>query len=531
MNQQINNNDTEEIDWSYKGNGNLTRVGYKHEFTQHEIEEYIKCKNDPIYFIENYVYVVHPDRGKVLFKMFDYQKDMIRSYCGNRRTVSLTGRQLGKTITAAAFFCWFVCFNEDKSAGILANKASTARAIMSRFQLAYELLPRFLKQNVKTWNKGSIELENGCKVLTSGTSASGIRGESLQLLYLDEWAFVPTNLADDFFTSVFPTLSASKESKVIVTSTPKGFNHFYKLWNDAVQGTNGYNPIFVDWKSHPERDEKWFKSELSALGEEKFEQEHCASFIGSSNTLIKGLYIKNMSPDMPRIAGEMRIYEEPKKDHEYVLVCDPARGTGNDSSAFIIFDITNYPIKICACYNDPDISPLALPYILNQYGQKYNDAYILVEINDNGQQIADLLWYDFEYENMVSTRNQLTKKSNIGVRTTKSVKSKGCSNFKDIIESQKMIVNDLELIREIAAFVQKKNSYEADEGHDDLVMCCVLLSWLLTTKEFRDLSNKDYRAEIMKQKVESIEEDMLPFGIIDNGLDFLDNNNNTMINF
>lgn len=508
---------------AYKSNILLRPAGTQYPYSKKEIEEIAKCKNDPIYFIENYVKVVHPDKGLVNMKLYDYQKEMVISYWKQRKTIALTARQMGKSTTIAAFFCWYTIFNEEKSCAILANKASTAREILSRYQKAYENLPKFLQQGVNSWNKGSVELENGSSIIAASTSSSAIRGYTINYLFLDEFAFVQRNIAEEFFTSVWPTISSGKKSQIAICSTPNGFNHFYKLWNEAEQNLNGFNPLFVHWSDHPERDEKWKEEQLKVLGEDKFDQEMNANFLGSSNTLIHSRIIKTLSADRPILHNDsLRIYKNPEPNKNYILVCDPSRGTGNDSSAFIIFDISSYPFTIAAVYSDENISPLALPTLIEKVGRKYNNAHILVEINDNGQQVADILWRDLEYENFIIFGG-FSKRPQFGIRTTTSVKRAGCSMFKDLLENQKLLINDLDIIQEISNFVLTANTYKAAPGyHDDLVMCCVLLSWFVTKEEFKNITNTDYKQQLLKQNIKNIEEDLLPFGFIDDGVEMSD---------
>ena len=521
---------------AYNSNPLLKPVNSPHAFTLHEAREHKKCKDDPIYFIENYVKVVHPDRGLVPMKLYSYQQQMVINFWQEKKSICLTARQAGKSTVVAAFFCWYTIFNDDKHCAILANKAIVAREILSRYQKAYENLPKFLQQGVITFNKGSVELENGSKIMAASTSSSAIRGFTINVMYLDEFAFVHPGVAEEFFTSVWPTLSSGKKSKMIITSTPNGFNHFYKLWNQAELGENGFTPLFVHWSDVPGRDEAWKEEQLKILGEEKFAQEMDAEFLGSSNTLIHSRDIKAMSADKPKYVSDgLKIFADPVKydktrpldedniHHKYVIVCDPARGTGNDSSAFIIFDVTDYPIRIAATYSDPNVSPLVLPTILDRLAKTYNDAHVLVEINDNGQQVADILWKDLEYENTVIFGGFGAKKSNYGVRTTTSVKRQGCTLFKDMVAAQKLIINDLDLISEISTFIKKQNTYKADVGaHDDLVMCCVLFAWFAATAEYSNLADTNYKQALLAQRMEYIEEDVLPFGFIADGVTEMD---------
>ena len=521
---------------SYNSNPLLKPAGVTYPYTEYEVQEYIKCKTDPIYFIETYVKIVTLDHGLVKMKLFDYQKKMILSFWKNKKSICLTARQAGKSTVVAAFFVWYTLFNPEKVCAILANKAVVAREILSRYQKAYENIPKFLQQGVVTFNKGTVELENGSKIMAASTSSSAIRGFTISVLYLDEYAFVHPNVAEEFFTSVWPTLSSGKDSKIIVTSTPNGFNHYYKMWIEAEQNINGFNHIFVHWSDVPGRDQKWKEEQLKVLGENKFAQEMDAEFLGSSNTLIPSKYIRQMAAIKPSIIlnENIKIFEYPikkdvyidsSKDHTYLIVCDPSRGTGNDSTAFIIFDVTDYPIKIAATFQDNQISPLALPGILEKIGKKYNNAWILVEVNDNGQQVADVLWNDYEYENMVILSKKSNKDGKIGgniiagVRTTKLVKRLGCSTFRDMIEMQKLNVTDSDLISEISTFIAKKGSYEAEIGcYDDLVMCCVLLAWYAQTQDFRNITDTNFKHEIIKQRMEILDEQHLPLGFFDNGL-------------
>ena len=515
---------------SYKSNPLLKPVNTPYAFTAQEAAEYAKCSKDPIYFIENYVKVVHPDHGLVLMKLFPYQKDMVLSFWKNRKTICLTARQAGKSTVVAAFFVWYTIFNDEKKCALLANKAIVAREILARYQKAYENVPKFLQQGVVTFNKGSVELENGSTIMAASTTSSAIRGFTINVMYLDEFAFVPHNVAEDFFTSVWPTLSSSTKSKMIITSTPNGFNHFYKLWHEAKQNLNEFHPIFVHWSSVPGRDEKWKKEQLAMLGEDKFAQEMDAEFLGSSNTLIPSRDIKKMAATKPKyISDGLKIYSDPIKkdplnsesfDHTYVIVCDPARGTGNDSSAFLVFDVSVTPMRIAAVYADPDVSPLVLPTILDRIAKTYNNAYVLVEINDNGGQVVDILWRDLEYENTIIFGGFGSKKANYGVKTTKSVKRQGCTLFKDMVSGNQVLIEDIDLISEISTFVRKNESYRADSGaHDDLVMCCVLFSWFATTQEYQNLTDTNYKKAILEQNLQRIQEDILPFGFIADGVE------------
>ena len=506
---------------SFKNNNNLRPAGTVVEYTKDMIDELVKCRQDPIYFIENYVQVIHPDRGVVKMVLYDYQKRMIMGYHTNRFTLGLTARQMGKTTTAAAYFVWFILFNDDKSVAILANKQDTASEIMARIRMAYELLPKWLQQGVKVWNKRSIELENKTKIFCSATSSSGVRGRTINVLYVDEIGFVQNNLAEDFFTSVYPTIIASKDSKVIMTSTPNGFNHFYKFWHEAEKGLNGFVPIRCHWYEMPGRDQAWYDTQKNMLGELKTAQEIDASFLGSSMQLLTPGTLARLAPSTPikefkdQYRG-LKIYQPPKKGHNYVMTVDVSRGRHLDASAMMIIDVTDYPHRIAVSYNNSEIAPLMYAGLLFQIAKQYNDAYTLVEINDIGAQVAEEMFYTYEYGEMFWTKSgdQLGKQGADpypGIRTTKKTKRIGCANLKDIIERDHVIIDDWQTIQELSTFIQSKSgSYEADEGqHDDMVMCLVLYAWLAIQPWFNDLFDVSLRNAMYEAEIKRMEEELL----------------------
>jgi hypothetical protein len=531
---------------NYLGNPRLKRVNMSMQLTEDQVREYVKCAEDPVYFIENYVKVVMLDKGFVQINLYPFQKDAIEKFNKNRRIIVKAGRQVGKTTMVVGYILWYVLFNTDKSVAILANKAATAREILSRIKLAYEALPHWIQQGVKTWNKGDIELENGCRILANSTASSAIRGFSISLLYLDEFAFVPTNIADEFFTSVYPTISSGTESKILISSTPNGMNHFYKMWNDAVEDNNGFTHISANWREVPGRDQKWADEQFRVLGEQKFMQEMECEFLGSSGTLISAIALRSMSFSKP-IANtgieNLKIYDEVKPNHFYFMVVDTSRGKGLDYSAFTVIDATALPYKVVATYKDNEISPLVYPAILRQVGVYYNNAYQLVETNDNGQQIVDTLFEDYEYENILSTvehgKSKLNKKllvnfgygqkSGRGVKTTKSVKRLGCSILKNLIERQQLIITDYDIISELSTFVSNGVTYEAEEGsHDDLVMCLVLFGWLTSQKFFTDMTDVNIRQRLNEEQLKMIEEESIGDAILAGHID-VDNRTNSFV--
>jgi hypothetical protein len=513
---------------TYLGNAQLKSAGVTLQFTKEQIEEYLKCAEDPIYFIETYCKIVTLDHGLQPFKLYDCQKNKVNVIHNNRKVILMEGRQQGKTTTSAAYILWYTLFHGSKTVAILANKASAAREVLYRYQLMYENLPTWLQQGVTTWNKGDIALENGSIVFTSATSRQGIRGKSVNLLYVDETAIIPNNLAEEFFTAVYPTISAGETTKILLSSTPLGYNHFWKFWNDAQNDRNGFVPLFIPYSEIPGRDEKWAEEQRRLLGELRFNQEVLCNFLGSSLTLIDASTIGQLSPDAPIYSKDgLDVYERTEKDHTYIIVADTAKGVGGDYSAFVVIDVTSAPYKQIAKYRNNEISPLLYPSMIYKVAKDFNDAYVLVEVNTS-EQVAEILHSEYEYENIISvnrtTSGQVVNggfgggKTQLGVITDKKVKRIGCSNFKSLVEEKKLLIRDADTISEISTFIQKRNSYSADEGyHDDLVMPLVLFSWLSTNPYFKELTNINIRREMYEKRIEMIEQEVTPFGIIDTG--------------
>lgn len=511
----------------YLGNVNLKRKNTPIPWSKEMIDEYRKCSDDPIYFINNYVNIINVDKGLIPIKLFDYQKKMIESMAYNRYTIITTARQVGKTTATISFILWYVLFNADKTVALLANKGETAREILSKVQLAYEHLPQWLQQGMVEWNKGSVVLENNSRVIASTTSTSAIRGYSINLLFIDEAAFIDN--WDEFFTSVFPTISSGESTKVVLVSTPNGLNHFHKLWYNAIEKRNQYNYIQVMWNDVPGRDKKWKEEVLAGMNHdyEKFSQEHECQFLGSSGTLINGNKLKQLVYKTPiKDSNGLKIYEEPEKNHSYGIVVDVSRGKGLDYSAFQVIDVTKMPYKQVAIFRDNTIVPGDYASVVHMVANLYNKAQVLVEINDIGEQIPSLLIDDYEYENILCTENSgrtgkritmsLSSKKDRGIRTTKTVKSIGCSVLKLLIEQDQLIINDFETIKELSTFSKRGKSWEAESGcHDDLVMCLVLFSWLTSQRFFKEMTDINTIASLREMSEDDIENEMIPFGFID----------------
>ena len=516
---------------SYNGNRSLKQIGFTIQYTYEQVQELMKCKDDPVYFITTYCQIVSLDSEQLIpFELFEYQKKFIQIIEKNRKVISMQPRQMGKSQTVAAYILWYTLFNNNKTVAILAYKSDAAMEILSRYQLMFENIPIWMQQGIKTWNKGDVELENGSSVFTAATSSSGIRGKSVNLLYVDEVAIVPNNIAEQFFTSVYPVVSAGETTKIILTSTPLGYNHFWKFWNDAENNVNGFSALRVNYWEHPKRNEQWAKEQKALLGDIKFNQEVLCAFLGSSNTLISADTIARLSSKPFAFSNDsLDVIDKPVQNNTYFISVDTSRGVERDYSAFTVINTTSYPFTVVAKYRNNKISPLLYPSIIHKVAKDYNNAYILVEINDNGQQIADIIHNDLEYDNMLWIGSDARygqhisssgKDAKLGVRTTKQVKSIGCATLKTLVENDKLLVFDSDIISEFSTFVESKGTFKADEGyHDDLTMTLVLFSWASNDPMFRDIMNANNREAVFKQQMINIEEELTPFGIINNEID------------
>ena len=515
----------------YLGNPNLKKVNTPIDFKPEEVAEVLRCQEDPIYFIKTYIKIVSLDEGLVPFNMYHFQEEMVSKFHDHRFNIAKLPRQSGKSTIVTAYLLWYVLFNPNVNVAILANKAATAREMLQRLQLSYENLPKWLQQGILQWNRGSLELENGSKIMAASTSASAVRGMSFNIIFLDEFAFIPTHIADEFFSSVYPTISSGKSTKVIIISTPKGMNMFYKLWHDAELKRNEYVTTEVHWSEVPGRDALWREQTIANTSEEQFNQEFECEFLGSVNTLITSTKLKIMTYEDPITSNSgLDVYEAPIEDHTYVMTVDVARGLTKDYSAFLVFDTTTIPYRIVAKYRNNIIKPMLFPNIIHQVAVNYNHAYIMAEVNDIGGQVADILQYDLEYDNllMCAMRGRAGQvvgqgfsgsKTQLGVKMSTTVKKTGCSNMKTLIETDKLIFQDYDIIAELTTFIQKGQAWEAEDGcNDDLAMCIVIFSWLATSDYFRELHDNDVRARLYQEQKEQIEADMAPFGFVDDGL-------------
>lgn len=543
----------------YLGNPNLKETNVQQGFTKEQIQEIVRCAGDPVYFIRNYIKIVHVDRGLIPFNLYDFQENIVDIVHHNRFIICKIPRQSGKSTTMLSYMLHYILFNKLVNVVILANKADTAQELLGRLQLAYEHLPPWMQQGIVTWNKRTIELENGSKIKAAATSSASVRGGTYNIIFLDEFAHIDNALAEQFFKSVYPTISSGTTTKVLVVSTPKGMNHFHKMWSDAekaaelrkkgkIQEANKHSrfvPIEVDWQDVPGRDQAWKEQEIANLGsEEYFEQEYGCEFIGSSDTLITAKHLRRLANNWKKpmySQNGLDVYEEPiietekdedgdpvRKPHKYILAADTGWGKGLDFSAFSVIDATKYPYKVVAKFRSNMIAPLLYPNKIYEVAKKYNNAYVIIEINDVGLQVAQALHYDLEYDNMLYCQTKgragqiisagFVKTVQFGVKMTTPVKKTGCANLKTLLENDKLLCMDYDTMAELTTFVQDGKSFAAEQGsHDDIVMSLVVFSWLVSQKYFKELLDTDIRLGLQRDMEDQIETDMLPPPVINDG--------------
>lgn len=416
----------------------------------------------------------------------------------------------------AGYISWYILFNELKTAAILGNKQDIAVEIFGRVQFIIENLPPWLQQGIKEWNKKSLVLENGSKCFAASTSASAVRGKSINLLLLDEFAHLHPNLAIEFIASVFPTLSSSENSKLIITSTPNGLNHYHKIWTDAKDKKNKFVPIEGHWKEHPKRSQEWADNQRMQLGDVLYNQEVEAQFLGSSYTLIDGTKLGSLVYEHAIHEKDgLELFTKPEKDHNYVITVDVSRGKHLDYSAFSVFDVTTMPYKVVAIFKNNSISTLEYPHLLYNTARQYNNAFLLVEVNDLGEEVSNIIWYEYEYENIYFTKdNKISQTRGYpGVRTTTKVKGLGCSVLKELIEKDQLLVTAHRIIEELSIFVVQRKSYAAENTiiNDDLCTTLWLFAWLTKQDIFQQVSNNNLRAKLTEQTQQFINESMTPF--------------------
>lgn len=530
----------------YLGKTDLRGEGALIELTPYQQKENFKCFNDPLYFFQNYIYIVHVDKGKVKFDPYEFQLEIMEKAINNRFVIAKIARQSGKTTVVAALLLWYVLFNEDYRIAIVAHKGEQARDILARIKLAYSMLPLWMQQGVKTWNKGDVDLENGSRIVAEATSSGSIRGKTFNIVYMDELAHVDLAVQEDFFTSTYPTITAGKTTKILITSTPRGLEYFYKIWTDSENKRNTYVRIDHNWKCVPGRDENFKIETIKNTSERQWQQEFETDFLGSTDTLIDGkkLAVIPTKPPISSPNNEVAIYEQALAGHQYVICADTGHGAGIDYSAFLVIDVTQIPYNIVARYRNNLIPVVMYPHVIYRTAKTYNNAFCMIERNDAGAQVADILHMDLEYANLFSSQTKgrsgqqladlSSTKREVGCKITKQLKAIGCNSLKTIVETDKLIINDIVTLAELSTFVKHNNSWRADKAkHDDLVMCLVIFSWLIGQEFFFDMTGVSMRENLMANNPEFIEQDMTPFGIISNGdeLYLYEENSNFDIDF
>jgi Terminase large subunit, T4likevirus-type, N-terminal/Terminase RNaseH-like domain len=517
-------------DECYNNLNNLKKAGVKVELTPEQAEEMYKCSKDFEYFLENYVQILSLDMGTVPFKPFGYQRRAMKKIVNNRFSILRWPRQMGKTTTVAAVLLWYAIFNKKYNIYVLAQQRGQAMEILDRIKEMYECLPWWFQPGIHTWNKGSVQLGNKSKIVSAATGGSGVRGKSVNLLYLDEFAWVENDT--EFYTATYPVVSAGASSKIIITSTPNGMNLFYKIWTEALRGDNEYIWDDALWHEHPARDKAWFDQQMANMSERQFNQEFLCEFQGSSDTLLSPAVLQRLTFQEPiHRVGEHReflIYHMPIPGHNYVLTVDVSEGVGKDYSVISVVDVTEAPYKQCVMMRSNIMSPLLLADLTDKMGHQYNEAYVVVESNTYGKQVVDALWMDYEYENLMLSRGghndaklagARNEKISPGVKTTKKTKQLGCSSLKGLIESNQLIIYDLETIQELNSFSRDGTSYKAEKGKtDDIVMSLVIFAWFSSQPYFDDTFDQNTR-DIVRQNILQDAEYHTAFGFMDDGID------------
>lgn len=538
-------------DWEIETDTGWEDIEYVHKTIEYDVYRIeldngmsLNCADDHILIDENFKEVFAKDSyGVSLITTYGISK--VKSVVqlnksenmydvtvnSNNHTYFTNGILSHNTTSATVIILHYVLFNEAKKVALLANNAAGSREILERIKLAYEGLPRFLQCGVSEWNKSSVQFENKSKITAAASSSSSIRGRTVSMLYIDECAFIPR--WDLFSASVLPTLSSGITTKTILTSTPDGMNHFYYYCKGAKDGTNGFKYFEVPWYKVPSRDEKWKQETLETINfdMDKFRVEYECAFTGSSGSLISGAVLQSLKSIEPiRKSEGFSQYEEPIREAMYFMTCDVARGKNLDYSTIQVLRVTeDKRYKQVATYNSNTVSPIEFAGVVSNIGRLYNSCPILVEINDIGAQILDLLLIDYEYENLLYTESRgpkgkgvsfgKSKGSDLGVRTTTSVKSIGCSILKVLIEQDKIEINDKTTIDQLRVFSKYLNTYRAEYGHhDDLIMPLVLFSWMSADQNFISYTDSNVLMDLREQTEAEMFDNLETFGFYSDGI-------------
>lgn len=480
--------------------------------TQDHIDEYTYCAYHPIYTIRNYFKIINIDHGLVNFKLYDFQEQLVKNFFFNNRLLAMFSRQSGKTSTIAACLLFYSSFNKDKNIGIIANKKSTANEVLERIKLMYIHLPNWLKPGIVKWNEGTIEFDNGCKIITSATTATSIRGKSLAVLYIDEISHIGKKMWDAFYKSTFPVISSSKLAKIAITTTPNGKDHFYYMWQDAIKGNSSFVTQKVRWYEIPGRDEEWKKKALAELGNnlESFGQEYLVEFLSASIEYISlerlEQYEQMISPPKAIDSNlKLNIFEQPQDKHSYIMTVDVSEGKGLDHQALAIVDCSEMPLKIVATLKNNKIDTIQYASIIYQLALKYNEAHIIIE--NNFSDVAKDLWFNYEYTNIINMNlrkqeNRQGKYFEIGLRTTPKTRRIGEEYFKHLVENDKIILNDIRIIKELnnLEFNEARKRFEPRDTqiNDDLWAALKGFSYIAKTMFFEAMLKNGSALQLFK---------------------------------
>jgi hypothetical protein len=512
----------------YRNNPKLKAKGAQTAYTQEQSIEMVKCASDPEYFFSHYVHIINADGKDVLFKPRDYQERFLDLMCSSRFVIGCLPRQVGKSVIVAAYLLHAAVFNKNYSVLIAANKASSAKNIMKKIKIMYENLPLWMQHGIVAWNVQDISFDNGSSIKAEATSEDSGRSGTYQCILLDEFAFVENNVAEEFYKSVYPTIAGGTDTKIFIISTPNGMNRFHKMWTEAKSNVSRFKPIEIKWDDPPGRDERYRDETISNVGQAAWDQEYDCKFLGSVNSLISAQTLERIPfvPPIEIIDDSLKIFEKPKFGHSYFMTVDVSMGKGLDNSAFVVFDITGHPYRTVATFKHDEIDPSLLPNELWHIAKSYNNALVLIEYNA-GQIVGDTMYYEMEYENLLwsTVENRVGQVLGHGgqvpgVIMSRAVKRIGCFGMKSLIEGDQLIILDYDIVEELNNFVRHKTSYAATPGnHDDMVMCCVLFAWAVNQPYFKELTDTDIRSTLFAKQMKQIEDDLIPFGKIDDGLE------------
>lgn len=493
----------------YLGNPNLPNVHWKGEYTKEMISSIKKAKDNLLYFAENFFYIVDPDKGKVVIPLFPFQRKILRTLRDNRFTILNASRQISKTTLLTIYALWIACFQEDKNILIVANKEATAIEIFRRVRLAYEQLPEWLKPGVKEYGKTSAEFANGSRIGISTTTGSAARGQTINLLLIDEMAFIdPPSILEDFWRSVWPTVSRAKTSKVLIASTPNGTgNLFHRLVSEALAGKNDFVVEELMWDAIPGRDEKWKQDQIKTLGSvDSFRQEYECIFLNTGDTAIDEELFAHYSTmccsPIPHPDPHFKVFERQRDGAQYIAGVDVSEGVGEDSSIIQLIDISDLTaIKQVAVYRNNKISPLEFTNKCHEIFLEWGSPIALIERNNQGAQVIDRLFNDLNYTNIVNYGAKVAGRTRVlqGMISHTNTKNKAVSNMRHYVNILRAIkFCDIETVREFKKFTRQANgTWKAENGaHDDLVMAFIwalmILEKEITEQYFNILSTDDY---------------------------------------